>query len=186
MNTYSIALFLHIVGSLGVSVALGLEWIGMAQIRKAKVSEEIPPVLGMVKSTSRLGFISMLATVLTGLFMVLTVLGWLPWIIVVLGALVMAIVISARLTIPRMAAIGRALAVEHGPVSQTLHNLVNQPILWASIQIRVAIVIGIVFLKIARPNLGGSLLTMLVAVVLGIASALPAFRQMRVKTGPAA
>ena len=34
MNIFSIALFLHIVGALGVSVALGLEWLGLSQIRK--------------------------------------------------------------------------------------------------------------------------------------------------------
>ena len=35
MNIFSIVLFLHIVGALGVSVALGLEWIGMSQIQKS-------------------------------------------------------------------------------------------------------------------------------------------------------
>ena len=79
MNNYSIALFLHIVGALGVSVTLGLEWIGLSQIRRAIVPEEIRAILGVVKSTNRLGFASMLITVLTGIYMVLKEWGWVPW-----------------------------------------------------------------------------------------------------------
>jgi hypothetical protein len=182
MSNFAIALFLHIVGALGVSVALGLEWIGLSQIRRATVTDEIRAILKVVKSTTKMGFLSMVATVITGLYMVLAALGWVPWILIVLGALVLAMVLARVLTAPRMVAIGRALAMEKGPVSQTFHNLVNDPILWISIQTRLTIVLGIVFLKIAKPDLGGSLLTIGVAIVLGIASALPIFRPARAHT----
>ena len=84
MNIFSIVLFLHIVGALGVSVALGLEWIGLSQIRRSTVPEEIRAILRVVKSTTRFGFVSMLSTVITGMYMVLTALGWIPWILVVI------------------------------------------------------------------------------------------------------
>jgi hypothetical protein len=45
--------------------------------------------------------------------------------------------------------------------------------------------IGIIFLKIARPDLGGSLLTIGVAIVLGLASALPFPRRERAQERPA-
>lgn len=180
MNTFSIALFLHIVGALGVSMALGLEWLGLSQIRETTAPDEIRAILRFVISTTRIGFVSMLSTVITGIYMVLAGVGWVPWILVVIGALILAIAIARALTAPRMAAIGRALAAEKGPVSQTFHNLVSHPLLWISIQTRVAIVLGIVFLKIAAPDLGGSLLTLGIATVLGVASALPMFRPVPV------
>jgi hypothetical protein len=179
MSIFSIALFLHIVGALGVSVALGLEWIVLSQIRRSTVPQQIRAILGLVKSTTRFGFISMLATVITGAYMVLAAVGWVPWILVVIGALMLAMVLAKALTAPRMAAIGHALATEKGPVSQTFHNLLNDPVLWVSLQTRVAIVLGIIFLKIVTPNLGGSLLTIAIAVVIGIASALPMSRRAR-------
>jgi hypothetical protein len=181
MNSFSIALFLHIVGALGVSVALGLEWTALQQIRNARLPEQVRPWMGVLKSTNKLGFPSMLATVITGFYMVLNGIGWVPWILVVLGALVLIIVLSAVLTKPRMLVIGQALAEEKGQVSQTFHNLVNDPILWISIQTRMAIVLGIIYLKIATPGLGGSLLTIGVAIVLGVASALPKFRAVRTR-----
>ena len=46
-------------------------------------------------------------------------------------------------------------------------------------QTRVAIALGLVFLKTAKPDLTGSLLTIGVAIVLGLASALPMVRTER-------
>lgn len=184
MSIFSIALFLHIVGALGVSVALGLEWVGLSQIRKATVPEDIRTILKVVQSTTRFGFASMLSTVITGIYMALAAVGWVPWLLVVIGALVVVIVLTRLLTAPRMAAIGQAVVMEKGSVSQSFHNLVSDPILWISIQTRVAIVLSIIFLKIATPGLGGSLLTIGIAIVLGLVSALPVFRPARVHEVP--
>jgi hypothetical protein len=181
MSIFSIALFLHIVSALGVSVALGLEWIGMSQIRTTTVPQEIRAILKVVQNTTRFGFVSMLSTVATGIYMVLTAVGWVPWILVVIGALLLVIVLTRVLTAPRMAAIGQALAMEKGSIPRSFHNLLKDPMLWISIQARVAIVLGIIFLKIAKPDLGGALLTMGVAVVLGFASVLLMFRRVRVR-----
>ena len=180
MSIFSITLFLHIVGALGVSVALGLEWLGLAQIRKTTVPDENRAILRVVKSMTRIGFVLMLLTVITGIYMVLAGVGLVPWILFVIGALILAMMIARALTAPRMAAIGRALATEKGAVSQGFHNLLNDPILSVSVQTRVAIVLGIIFLKIATPGFDGALLTMGAAIVLGLVSALPTLRRVQV------
>lgn len=178
MNTYSIiALFLHIVGALGVSVALGLEWTGLRQIRTAMLPEQVRTWMGMFNSLRKVGFISMLTTVITGIYMIVTYWGGKPWIIATMGSLILLIALAQVLTAPRMASIGRTLTSENGSVSQTFQKLVNDPMLWISIQTRAAIVLGIIFLKIAKPELGGSLLTIGAAIVFGIASALPMARR---------
>ena len=185
MNAYSIALFLHIVGAAGFFVALGLEWTGLRQIRSAVTPQQVRGWMGILKSVRKVGFASMLTTVITGLYMMATVWGGVAWIYVTLGALVLVIVLSVALTGPRMAAIGRALASEIVPLSQTFHSLANHPLLWISIQTRVAIALGIVFLKTTKPDLGGSLLIIGVAIALGIASALPMPRRERAQEGSA-
>ena len=80
-----------------------------------------------------------------------------------------------------MAAIGRVAAVEQGPVSPTLRQQLRQPLLWASFQVRTAIFLGIVFLMTVKPGPGGALLTVGAAVVLGLASALPAWSRVRLQ-----
>jgi len=169
MNTYSIALFLHIVGALVLFAMLVLEWIGLRQIRSTVLSEQARAWLGVLRGAGKAGFPSMLMTVITGVYM-MVVWGRTPWLVTTVEALVLMIVL-ARAAAPRVKALGQSLGV------------VNDPILWISIQTRVAIVLGIVFLKIAKPNFVGSLLTIGVAIVLGIASAIPVIRRERSHVG---
>ena len=185
MDTYSIALFLHIVGALGIAIALGLEWVGLSQIRNAARPEQVRSWMMLLKNSTKVGFLSMLTAVISGAYMMATGWGGVPWLFVTLGSLVLIIALSAALTRPRMMAIGQALAMGKGELTQTFHNLVNQPILWLSIQTRSAIVLGIIFLKIAKPDWGGSLLTIGVAIALGLASALPFPRRVRAGQRPA-
>lgn len=172
MNGYSIALYLHIVGALGVSVALGLEWTGLTQLRSATAGEQVRAWMGILKNVRKVGFVSMLTTVITGIYLMVSVWGAEAWIIVTVGSLVLMIVLAQVLTASRMAAIGQDLITKKGAITQEFYNRADNPLLWISIQTRVAIALSIVFLKIAKPDLIGSLLTVGVAIVLGIVSAL--------------
>jgi hypothetical protein len=185
MNAYSIALFLHIVGALGFFVALGLEWTGLWHIGNAKSSELVWSWMRISKSTRKLGILSMLAILLTGFFMMATVWGPQAWIVTSLGALVLGVVLTLALTGPRMMAVGKALAMGKGTLSPTFYNLAKNPILWISIQTRVGIGLAIVFLKIGKPGLSGSLLILGVAIVLGLVSALPVLRREQAQAGSA-
>jgi len=147
--------------------------------------EQVRGWMGILKSVRKFGFASMLTAVITGIYMMVTEWGSVAWIYVSLGALVLLIVLSVALTGPRMAAIGQALATEKAGLSQSFHSLANHPLLWISIQTRVAIALGIVFLKTAKPDLVGSLLTIGVAIVFGYVSALPMPRRERAQEGSA-
>jgi hypothetical protein len=172
MDSYSIFLFLHIVGVLGFFVSLGLEWTGLRQLRNTLMPEQVRVWMGILKSTRGVGFVSMLTTVITGIYMILTDWGLVSWITVTIGALILVILLSMALTGPRMAAIGQVLATEKGTLSKTFQSATNHPLLWISIQTRVAIALGIVFLKTTKPGLTGSLLVIGIAIVLGIATSL--------------
>ncbi len=186
MSIYAIALFFHIAGALGFFIVQGVEWIGLSQIRSATRPEEAHAILGVIQKTNQLAFVSILTIIITGLYMMLTVWRGVPWILVVLGALVLEFVLFVALSRPRVATVERALDTEESPLSKTFHTVANHPILWVSIQTRTAILLGIVFLKIAKPDLSGSLLTIGVAIALGLASALPELRHERVQVGLAA
>jgi len=164
MNIYSIALFLHIVGALALFATLAFEWVGLRQIHSATLSEQVPTWMGILKGASRAGFPSMLVTVITGVYMMVVAWGQTPWLVTTVGALVLMI-IFARAAAPRLKALGRSLGA------------VNNPLLWVSVQTRSTIALGIIFLKIAKPDWVGSLLTIGAAVVLGVVSALLKLRR---------
>jgi len=186
MSSYSIALYVHIVGALGFGISLGLEWTGLRQLQNAASPESVRAWMRILQRALGVGFASMLATVITGVYMMATVWGAVPWLSVALGALGLLIGLSAALTRPRMRAIGRALVTERGPMAPVFLGLVNHPLLWVSIQARAAITLGIILLKIAKPNWGGALLIIGLAIVLGLASAaLPVLAPRRAPQGSA-
>lgn len=183
MNYYSITLFFHIVGVLGIFAALGLEWTGIWQIRSAMTLDQVRGWMGVLKSVRKVGFVSMLAAVVSGAYLMVTGWGPVPWITVTLGSLVVVIAFAQVVTAPRMAAIGKTLATSKGSFSGAYHRLASDPLLWISIQTRVAIALGIIFLKTTKPHLGASLLVIGVAIVLGVASALPIVTRERTMEG---
>jgi len=174
MNDYAIALFVHIVGALGLFVALGLEWTSLLLLRRATTTEQARERMGLASGVRRVSGASLATLLISGFYLTATVWGGVAWIAVALGAMVLMAVLGAALSGPRLAAIGRA--VETGSLAP-----LPDPLLWVSIQIRLAVALGIVFLMTFKPDLNGSLLAIALAAVLGLIAALPAVAAGRSK-----
>lgn len=174
ISLYSIALFLHIVGALGLFVALGLEWASLSYLRRAETVEQAREWLSMLNVQRRIYPISWLAILIPGFYMAAIAWRATAWIPTALGAVVLLAVLGAALTGRRMVPIGQSVATESGSISSPLRQRLDDPLLWASLRIRTAIALGIVFLMSVKPELIGSLLTIGVAVILGLAFRLPA------------
>lgn len=174
MTIYTAALFLHVMGALGLFVALGLEVTGLHHLRRAATGEEARERIRALAVLPRLYIPSMLAILLPGLYMTATVWGWrVGWTPVALVALVLLAALGAALTGTRMPALGRSTAAASGPLSPDLRQRLRDPLPWTSIQMRTAIAVGIVFLMTVKPPLEGALLTIGVAAVLGLAASVP-------------
>jgi hypothetical protein len=181
MTLYSFALFLHIIGAVGLFIALSLEWISLWYLRRVATVEQARPWLTLSGLPGRVHLVSGAAILLPGIYMMATVWGGVAWIILTLAAMLLMIVLGMALTGRRMATIEAALTTERGPISHALHQRLRDPLLWASIQLRIAIALGIVFLMTVKPGLGGALLTIGAAVVLGLTSALPARNRVQLQ-----
>jgi D-alanyl-lipoteichoic acid acyltransferase DltB (MBOAT superfamily) len=153
-------------------VALGLEWVSLRHLRRAATTDQVREWLRVPTEMGRLGMIAMLTLLVAGFYMMATTWHGVAWILVALGAIVVMILPMA-LTRRRMAVIERTANTERGVISPALSQLLHDPVLTTSLQTRVAIALGIVFLMTVKPGLGGSLLTMVVAVLLGFVSTLP-------------
>jgi hypothetical protein len=173
MNGYAVILFFHIVGALGFFVALGLEWTTIRQLRRVATVEQLREWLRLSNGASRVGMVSMLVLLGTGFHMMAKVWGGVAWILVALGTIVLLAVLTVALSRRRMAAIGKEIASEKGPLSPALQQLLHHPMLWIAIQTRVGIALGIIYLMTVKPDLIGALLTVGVATLLGLAAAIP-------------
>jgi hypothetical protein len=172
MTLYSIVLFLHVVAAMGLFAALGIEWVLLVHLRRASSGEQARTWLTLFLRLRPLFGLSLAIILLAGLYMTIDVWGWDPWILVALGSMVMLGAIGGALTGTRMAAIGRAMGEGGGAVTASLRGRLRHPALLASLQLRTALVLGIVFLMTNKPGLVGTLVTIGVAVALGLAPTL--------------
>ena len=106
MTLYSVTLFLHIVGALGLFAALGLEWTSLRQLRRATTAEQAHEWLNALGLVRRMGPASLTAIFLSGLYLVATAWGIVAWIAVALGAMLLLPPLGAFNGL-RLAAIGR-------------------------------------------------------------------------------
>jgi hypothetical protein len=181
MTLYSFALFLHIVGALGLFIALGLEWTSLGYLRRATTTEQVHPWLQVFALLRRIYPLSWLAILLPGFYMTATTWRGAAWISIAFAAIILIAVVGGAISGRRMAAIGPAVTNESGRLSSEFRQRLGDPLLWASIQTRVAIALGIVFLMTVKPGLAGALLTIGLAAILGLASAWPAWSRGRLE-----
>jgi hypothetical protein len=52
MTPYAIAVFPHVVGALGLFVAMGLAWVLVARLRRAESAEQARDSLGLLASSA--------------------------------------------------------------------------------------------------------------------------------------
>ena len=174
MSVYSIAVFLHIVGALGIFAAIGLEWAGLSNLRRASDTAQVREWFRLLAAPRTVAGPSGLLVLVSGIYLSATRWGPQGWILVALGGMVLIAVVGGAVGGRRAAAIARALPAEAGPVPPTLRQRLDDPALTLSLRARTALLLGIVFLMTVRPSWGGALAVMGIALLLGLAASRPA------------
>ena len=178
MSLYSTALFLHIVGALGLFAALALEWTGLSNLRRAGSVGQFREWLGLLQGLRRVGGPSGLTLIVTGIYLTVTRWGSQPWIILGLIGLVTMAVLGAVVTGRRLGSLAKGLSGE-GVLPPALRHQIQDPVLLLSTWIRTGIGLGIVALMSAKPGLGASLIILGGAIFLGFAAGLAARARWR-------
>ncbi|MQA90102.1 MAG: hypothetical protein GEU90_07695 [Gemmatimonas sp.] len=170
-NLYNLSLFLHVLGAAGFFVALSLEWTSLRRMRRAVDVEELEPWVSTLKGLERVGPTSTLMLLVTGVYMTVTLRAYLPWVMVSMVALVAMAILGGGVTGRRMEIIGRRFAeLRIGWLPTDVRNLLANPILPVSFQLRAALLLAVVFLMTTKPGLGGSLGAIAVAIGIGLVS----------------
>jgi len=175
MSVYSISLFLHIVGALGLFAVLALEWAGLYHLRRATEASQVREWVRLLAAPRVVGGPAALVILVTGIYLSATRWGPQGWIVVGLAGMVVIAVLGAVLSGRRTGAIARALPAQSGPISMALGRHLRDPVLALSLWVRTALFLGIVFVMSTKPSAAGALAAMAVAVVVGLAAAIPAW-----------
>lgn len=190
MSLYTLALFAHILGALGMFIGMGLQWAVVFRLRLARTVDQVREWSGLSRIAGRSGPVSGVLILAAGIYM--TVTSWsltAPWIVVSLVAMLLMIGIGMGVTARRLRAIGRATLAgeaDGAAISPDVARLIQEPVLWVSAQMTVGIAVGIVFLMTNKPGLVASLVAMAVALGLGLIAGLATVRNRQRSQGSAA
>lgn len=187
MNAVSFVLFLHVVGMLGLFVALGLDGVSISRLRRSSSSEELAPWIGLSAAAPRVYRASVALVVISGGYLARDVvrgvtpgalaseLGWLTTSVMALIAFALTAVLSLR----RMRPIWRAAS--SAPASERIQLArAHDPLLLLLFNVRTILALAIVFLMMIRPSLDASILVIVGASVLALVSSGFAWRRSQV------
>ena len=178
---YHLALFVHISGAVLFFIGLGLNWLGLNQLRRAERVEQVRELSALLQVLERLFPFSVVLLLGGGLYMTITIWGFtLVWLDAALVTLVALPILGPRVHGRRLTFIRQeALTQPDGLLPTSLRARTTDPVLvfWS----RIVALLGwwMVFLMTLKPDLFGTLAALGVAVVLGVLFALLAQRTLR-------
>ena len=178
MDFYTLALFAHICGAIGVFAGLSVWVFGVAALRRTQRVEQVRLLSSMIQASSALVVGGVVLIGVAGVYMAVTVWGaWATWIIV--STISFALLAPGGLLVldPRVRAIARlSRTAQDGPLPEALAARTRDPLLATGLSLYVACLVGIVFLMTNKPTAEESALAIVVAVTVGALVSLPVWR----------
>ena len=182
MSIYNIVLFVHVIGAIGYFLGMGILLFILLGLRRAQRVEHVRALIHLNELSAPVSAASAVLLLVTGLYLALTSWSLLTsWILVALISLLLMVPTSAALIAPRRSAIVKQLAREApgGELSEALERHIDDPVLATVCTTVAALLLGLVFLMTTKPNLVGSLIVMVVALLLGLAAGVLVSRMKR-------
>jgi hypothetical protein len=175
MSIYTLALFVHIVGAIGTFVGVSIWLFAAMALRRALQVDQVRALTSLIQPSGVVAIVSIVLLGVAGFYMAVTVWGEkATWIIVATVSFLLLAPFGAFVIDPRLRALAKAAAVApDGPLPASLAVQTRDPLVGIGLYLYVAVLFGILFLMTTKPTLVVSILAMVVATALGLASALP-------------
>lgn len=169
MTFYSLVLFVHVTAVLALYAALAFEVLSLFHLRRASTVLEVQLWIDPVPRLPVATMGSLLVVVFSGIYMTIQMSAFgQAWPKVTIAALFLVAPIAA-VTGRRTHAIRRACA-KATAVNSELRGRLRDPVLKVSLAIRIAVILGLVLLMGAKPELSESIAIVGASVVLGLIS----------------
>lgn len=167
---YTVALFVHVLGAIGLFIAISLVVVAVARMRRASTLDQVRDWASVAQLAGKSIALIGLAILAPALYMVVVAWGFAtPWVMAALVTFVVLAVAGATVngrTIERVAA--AAQGTESGPIPSELQSQLAASQLWLAEGARLGLLVGIVFLMTVKPDALGSLLVLASMLVLGL------------------
>ena len=182
MGLYSIMLFLHVSSAICLFVGMGIWLFGITAIARATRVEQVRTIADLMLMARLVVPVSAFLVIVAGLTMALTTWGLqTSWIAVALGGLILIGPIGTWLIDPKVRTMSAlAHTLPDGTVPSTLAARTHDGVLRIALHTTTALLFGIIFLMTTKPALTSAVGAMLIAALLGLASAILCVRSQGV------
>jgi hypothetical protein len=175
---YDIALFLHIIGAIGIFSAVSVTTVCSVRMRHAQTVAQVRLLADLVGAIGDAIPLFAVTLVIPAAYMALT--AWSfgdPWILAGFSVAVLLALTGSILNNRYIRSIQQAsYAALDGPLPDSLRALVDAPFFRWSERILLALLVGVVFLMTTKPDVVGTPATLGVVVILALLSVLPLHR----------
>jgi hypothetical protein len=176
VSTYSIVLFFHFLGLIGLFIGYGMEWVTSALLRQASTADQARSWLRVYRVSLPVSGPALLLLIATGGYLAAQVGGMkLAWIMATWVGIVLALGIGFGLILPRVKGIRAALTVGNAALSTDALARLRDPVLATLIRMRFFLAIGIVYLMTAKPTFESGLIALLISIGAGLAVSIPSW-----------
>jgi uncharacterized membrane protein len=176
LTIYALILFSHIAGAFFLFAGLALEWMALSYLRRKLERVQTDSWIHLARTASRFYGPALGVVLLSGGYLAAKIGGNQGWILVSMVTLLVIGLIGSAFTGPRIRAIRKMAKENTDKISTSLESRLHDPVLLASVRLRVALVFGVVLLMVSKLNMIRSLVTIACALAVGMIVALLSWR----------
>ena len=183
MSAYTVALFMHVSGAIGIFAGLSVWVFGVGALRRSQRVEQVRILAALIIRAGNLTVGSIIILGVAGFYMALTVWGiGTPWILVATVAFALLAPGGLLIIDPRVQAIAKqARDLQDGALPEALAARTRDPLLGTGLNAYVACLFGIVFVMTNKPAVVESMLAIAIAVAIGVLTSLPLWSSAHVQ-----
>jgi hypothetical protein len=170
MDWYHLVLFAHLLGVLGLFMALAVELASLVGASRARTVEAVRAWSSVSKPLDAVFPVTSLLILGAGLAMTLGTWGWShAWIDLSLALLILLSILGAAFNGTRARRIAQqAAALGQGPIPPDFRRELTHPLHWMSVISMTVLSLGIVFLMVEKPDWLGSVITLVMSLLVGV------------------
>jgi hypothetical protein len=178
MSLYTILLFVHVSGAIGLFAGMGTWLFGITAIARTGRVEQVRSLADLMAMTRYVVPVSAFVTIASGLAMALSAWGLQTgWILVAIGGLFLIGPTGTWIADPKVRAIATlARTLPDGFLPTALAARTHDLTLYIAIHSLTAMLFGIVFLMTTKPAISTAIGAMVVSLLLGLVTSLPFLR----------
>jgi len=180
MSMYSIALYVHILGAVGLFAGLGMEGIIYKNLQTASTPPQLFSWGIFLKSLRTVFLSSTLLLLVAGIFMVIESWTWNAWDITGL-VLLIALAVFGSVSGKKIGMTIGSLRGTEGPITDEVKNKITNPFIMRSYKVKITLALGIIFIMTIKPDWAGTIISIVAAFVIGLLLDLPGKQKAEVK-----